>query len=70
MDITNEVSKIIELLIDGILNTWTTMQNIEFLGTNLLVFTVTVAIMGVMIPLLITSLQVHKTNVGREIRKR
>ena len=70
MDVTDSVSFIINWLISEILYIWNTMQNIEFLGTNLLVFTVTITILGAMMPVLITATQIHKTNVGREIRRR
>lgn len=70
MDITNSISNIIDMMVTGILNTWNTMQNITFFGTNLLTFTVTITILNVMIPLLITVTQIHNTRVGKEIRRK
>lgn len=70
MDITNSISNIIDMMVTGILNTWNTMQNITFFGTNLLTFTVTITILNVMIPLLITVTQIHNTKVGKEIRRK
>lgn len=70
MDITNSISNIIDMMVTGILNTWNTMQNITFFGTNLLTFIVTITILNVMIPLLITVTQIHNTKVGKEIRRK
>lgn len=70
MDITNSLSNLIDMMVTGILNTWNTMQNITFFGTNLLTFVVTLTILNVMIPLLITVTQIHNTRVGKEIRRK
>lgn len=70
MDITNSISNIIDMMVTGILNTWNTMQNITFFGTNLLTFIVTITILNAMIPLLITVTQIHNTKVGKEIRRK
>lgn len=45
---------IIQFVINGIMSIFSQLQNIEFLGTNMLQFSVTLMIIGTMVPLIIT----------------
>lgn len=62
---------IIQFIINGIMSIFNQLQNIEFLGTNMLQFLVTLLIIGTMIPLLFTLARGTTYKVGkREMRKK
>lgn len=64
------MSDIIDLIISGISRCWSILENFEFLGTNMLTFTITLLIIGAMLPILLTLLKNSSTNVGRSISER
>lgn len=64
------MSDIIDLIISGISECWSILEDFEFLGTNMLTFTITLLIIGAMLPILLTLLKNSSTNVGRSISER
>lgn len=49
----SEFGQLLEIIFQGIFNTWETMRNIQFLGTNLLVVSVTFLIANALVSLMI-----------------
>lgn len=64
------MSDIIDLIINGISECWNILENFEFLGTNMLTFTITLLIIGAMLPILLTLLKNSSVNVGKSISER
>lgn len=57
-----DLAPIINFIVSGILQVFTWMENVRFLGTNLLTFCVTILVLGTLLPLLFT-IQKNSTNM-------
>lgn len=51
------MENVIDIIVSGISQCWTIMQNFEFLGTNMLKFCITLFIISSFIPILLTLLR-------------
>lgn len=63
------MSEIIELIISGITRAWQILENFEFLGTNMLTFSITILIIGAMLPILLTLVSNINTNAKASYRE-
>lgn len=59
------MNDVIDLIINGIKWVWQTMENFEFLGTNMLQFSITIMIITAFIPILLTLVRIDRTQVQR-----
>lgn len=59
----------ITFIIDGILAIFNQLANIEFAGTNMLRFSLTIMIIGTAIPILFSLTNFRKFRTGKEKRK-
>lgn len=59
------MAEVINFIISGIMDAFDKMMDIEFLGTNMLAFALTITILGILIPIIFT---VPGKTVGRSIR--
>ena len=64
------MSDIIDLIVSGIAQVWNTLENFEFLGTNMLTFSITLLIISAMLPVLLTLVKNGSNNVGSVIHER
>lgn len=64
------MSQIIDLIINGISRTWEIMQNFEFLGTNMLTFSITILIITAMLPILLTLVSNVNTNARASYKEK
>ena len=60
---------IIDLIVNGIGQVWQTLENFEFLGTNMLKFSITILIIGSMLPVLLTLVQNFDSNAKGSYRE-
>lgn len=65
---TFDLGSIITFITNGILQIWNFMSNIEFLGTNLLKFSLTLFILSIMLPILFTIARSMGYKTSKEIR--
>lgn len=64
------MESIIDLIINGIAQVWNMLENFEFLGTNMLTFSITLLIISAMLPVLLTLVKNGSNNVGSVIHER
>lgn len=64
------MSEIIEIIINGIGEVWSILEGFEFLGTNMLTFSITLLIIATMLPVLLTLLKNGSNNIGRTVSER
>lgn len=64
------MSDIIDLIVSGITQCWGILENFEFLGTNMLTFSITLLIITAFLPVLLTLLKNVKNNGSRAISER
>lgn len=64
------MNEIINLIIEGIGRCWIILENFEFLGTNMLTFSITILIITAMLPILLTLVKNSSNNVGKSISER
>lgn len=63
------MNDIINLIINGISQCWTILENFEFLGTNMLTFSITILIIGAMLPILLTLVNNFDSNAKGSYRE-
>ena len=64
------MEEIIDLIVSGIAQVWNTLENFQFLGTNMLTFSITLLIISAMLPVLLTLVKNGSNNVGSVIQER
>ena len=64
------MEEIIDLIVSGIAQVWDTLENFQFLGTNMLTFSITLLIISAMLPVLLTLVKNGSNNVGSVIQER
>lgn len=64
------MEEIIDLIVNGIAQVWKILENFQFLGTNMLTFSITIIIIGAMLPVLLTLVKNGSNNVGSVISER
>lgn len=69
--ITLPIGPVINFIVEKIIWVFNMLQDIEFLGTNLLAFSLTILLLGVLLPILFTIAKGTTYNVAKiEMRKK